>query len=121
MEEQQILEFVRTAIGSVWGLELLLLLRRDAGRTWRLDELVRELRSSEAAIKGALKSLDRAGLIAETGSQNYKYDPLTPALDELAALTQRTYAIKPSTVITAIFEPPSDKLRKFAEAFKLKR
>ena len=45
-----LIEFVEMSFGSVWSLELLLLLYRDPPRKWTSGELVHELRSSEVVV-----------------------------------------------------------------------
>jgi hypothetical protein len=120
VKEADILNFVRTSIGSVWALEMLLLVGGRPERAWQADELVRELRSSPAAVAGAAVLLERAGLIAKVGEQGCRYQPASPELDHIGELVRKIYAAKPATVIGAIFELSDDKLRTFAEAFKFK-
>ena len=48
---EDVLAFIRTTVKSVWSLELLLLLRRGAGRAWSADDLVREIRGSRAIAR----------------------------------------------------------------------
>jgi hypothetical protein len=67
VKEADILDIVRNSIGSVWALELLLVVGGRPERAWQTDELVRELRSSPAAVAGAAVLLERAGLIARDG------------------------------------------------------
>lgn len=118
MNEAEILDFVRDSIGSVWALEVLALVRREPERAWAYDELVRELRSSPAAIHGASQLLQNAGLVAEIDDRACRYQPATPALDHIGELVHKIYAAKPATVIGAIFESPEEKLRTFAAAFR---
>lgn len=120
MKEADILDFVRSSIGSVWALEMLLLVGGRPERAWRIDELVRELRSSPAAIVGAALLLERAGLLAREGECGCRYRPASPELDHVGELVRKIYAAKPATVIGAIFESSDDKLRAFAKAFKFK-
>lgn len=120
MEETDIIDFVRNSIGSVWALELLLVVGRRPERAWRTDELVRELRSSPAAVAGATRLLERAGLVSREGQEGYRYRPASPELDHVGELVRKIYATKPATVIEAIFEQRYDKLRALAEAFKFK-
>lgn len=121
MKEAEILDFVRNSIGSVWALEVLALVRGEPKRTWGVDELVRELRSSPAAIAGASELLAGAGLLAKIDDHACRYEPATPELDHIGELVQKIYSAKPATVIGAIFEPPDDKLRAFAAAFRFKK
>ena len=120
MKEADILDFVRSSIGSVWALELLRVVGSRPERAWQHDELVRELRSSPSAIAGAALLLERAGLLASEGEHVCRYRPASPELDHVGDLVRKVYAAKPATVIGAIFEMPDDKLRSFAEAFKFK-
>jgi hypothetical protein len=120
VKDAEILDFVRTSIGSVWALEMLLIVGGRPERAWRLDELVRELRSSPAAIAGAACVLENAGLIARVGEDRCRYQPGSPELDHIGELVRKVYAARPASVVTAIFESPDDKLRAFARAFKFK-
>lgn len=120
VKEADILNFVRTSIGSVWALEMLLLVGDRPERVWQREELVRELRSSPAAVAGAALVLERAGLVARDSERGCRYRPASPELDHLGELVRKIYAAKPATVIGAIFESSDDKLRAFAQAFKFK-
>lgn len=120
MKEAEILAFVRSSIGSVWALEMLLLVGGRPERAWQRHELVRELRSSPAAVAGAAQVLERAGLIARVGEDGCRYQPASPKLDHIGELVRKIYAAKPATVIGAIFESPDDKLHAFIGAFKFK-
>jgi hypothetical protein len=120
VKEADILNFVRNSIGSVWALEMLLLVGGRPERAWQPDELVRELRSSPAAVSGAALLLERAGLIAKVGERGCRYQPVSPELDAIGELVRKVYAAKPATVIGAIFDSSDDKLRAFAAAFRFK-
>ena len=120
MKEAEILDFVRSSIGSVWALEMLLLVGGRPERAWQHEELVRELRSSPAAVAGAALVLERAGLVANDRERGCRYRPASPELDHVGAMVRKIYAAKPATVIGAIFESSDDKLRAFAQAFKFK-
>ena len=120
MKEAEILDFVRSSIGSVWALEMLLLVGGRPEQAWQRDELVRELRSSPAAVAGAALLLERAGLLAEDGERGCRYRPASPELDHIGELVRKIYAAKPATVIGAIFELSDGKLHTFAQAFKFK-
>jgi hypothetical protein len=121
VNETEILDFVRTSIGSVCALEVLLLVGGRPERAWELEELVRELRSSPAAIAGATQRLALAGLVANQGERACRYQPASPELDHIGELVRKIYQAKPTTVIGAMFESSDDRLRAFADAFKFKR
>jgi hypothetical protein len=120
MTEGDILTFARNNFRSVRSIELLILLKRDSTKSWRLDEVVRELRSSMLAMRDAMACLQVAELVAEVSKETYLYRPRTRALGDLADSFQLLYARKPTAVLSAIFEAPNDRLRNFANAFKLK-
>jgi DNA-binding HxlR family transcriptional regulator len=117
--EEDLLAFVGTTIGSVWTLELLLLLKRHPQRSWRTEELIRELRGSQVVIAEALKMLQGAGLVVEDAG-GHRYQAASSRLDELVSELETAYATKPMTVIKAIVAAPSDKLRIFSDAFRFK-
>ena len=102
MTEDDVLAFITNAIGSVWALELLLLLKRDAGRGWGAESLIRELRSSPIAIDDALDRLRTSGLVMQDGAGKYRYQPASPQLDGMASELEEIYAAKPMAVIKAI-------------------
>lgn len=112
--------FIREHIGSVWALELLLLMRRDPGREWAADDLVAELRASTALVADNLGRLQRAGLVIATDSGRFRFAPAAPALEALCAELESAYRQRPVQVINAIAAPP-DKLQALADAFRFKR
>jgi hypothetical protein len=118
--EDDLLAFIATSMSSVWALELLLVLKRDPEKAWDAEHLIRELRSSPVVIDEALKRLQGAGLVMQDGAANYRYQAASPRLDELVSELEKAYATKPMTVIRAIIAAPTDKLRAFSDAFKLK-
>jgi hypothetical protein len=118
--EDDLLAFIATSISSVWALELLLLLKREPTRAWHPEGLIRELRSSPVVIDEALKKLQNAGLVMHDGEATYRYQAASARLHELVSELEKAYATTPMTVIKAIVAPPSDKLRAFSDAFKLK-
>jgi hypothetical protein len=117
--EEDVYTFIRDSIGSVWTLEMLLLLRRSNERLWTPADLVRELRSSDTVVAEGLQMLTAAGLVTGTAS-GYRYQPASSAQSELVEELQRTYSAKPVTVIKAIMAAPNARLRIFSDAFKLK-
>lgn len=120
MSEDDLLSFVTASIRSVWALELLLLLKGNPQQSWTSDRLILELRSSPVVIADALASLTGAGLVIEDVGQTYRYGAASTALDRLVSELEHLYAARPTTVVKAIVASPTDKLRAFSDAFKLK-
>jgi hypothetical protein len=96
------------------------LLARDRDRAWHPNELVREMRSSAVAVGEALRDLQKAGLAASDADNLYRYSPASPELEALARGVEQMYSARPTAVVKAIVTAPDDKLRIFADAFKLK-
>ena len=119
MTDDDLIDFIGGSIGSVWALELLLLLKREPDRAWDAEALIRELRSSPVVIADALKGLQGAGLVMQDDAATYRYQAASPRLEELVSWLERAYAAKPMTVIKAVVATP-EKLRAFSNAFKLK-
>ena len=120
MTEDDLLAFIASSIGSVWSLELLLLLKRAPQRSWAQEELIRELRGSSVVIAEALTILQNAGLVAQDSCGGFRYQTASERLDQLVSELEQAYAARPMTVIKAIVAAPSDKLRIFSDAFKFK-
>jgi len=120
MLEQDVLRFLRSEIASLWTLELLLLIARDAARDWSIDGLTRELRASAGITTGALLRLGEAGLVV--GSDGvYRYSPASAELERLVRRTAEAYATYPLAVTEAVLSAPSSKIQLFADAFRLKK
>jgi predicted ArsR family transcriptional regulator len=113
--------FLQMHIDSVEKLEVLLLLRAQSSRTWTARAVALQLRIAEPSAQGRLEDLCERGLLACEQKDQFRYAPLSStdaqAVDELAA----TYAQRRVSVITFIFSQPMDRIRSFANAFRLKK
>lgn len=117
--DDDVLSFARAAVGSVSALELLILLRRGQPKQYRLDELVRELRSSQVAVIHGLDHLTRFGLVDQTPEDGFGYRRRSAELDAMCERLEQEYAHKPAAIIRAMLDTPDEKLRRFADAFRL--
>lgn len=114
-------DMVESSFGSVWALELLLVLHRQPERVWSADELVGELRSSEVVVAQSIASLIAGGLIlVETGG-GVRYGPASREQDRLVGELEEEYRKKPTAIRRLIIQNPAEKLKTFAEAFMLKK
>lgn len=118
MDEDLVL-FIRTAIRSVWALEILLLLRRDRARAWTADAIADELRSNPNLAGEVLECFEAVGLLARR-PEGLIFSPASPLLDEITGRLEQTYRERPVAVVNAIVTSPNDRLQSFADAFKLK-
>jgi hypothetical protein len=119
--DSDLIEFVETSFGSVWSLELLLLLHRDPQRKWTFAELVHELRSSEVVVAQSVDRLVAAGLALAETDGSVRYGPATPEQDDLVTQLEEEYRKTPAAIRRLILQNPVEMLRTFADAFKLKK
>lgn len=96
-------------------------MHREPERTWAAADLIRELRGSVLVVSNATAALTAAGLVLEETSGSFRCNPVRPelgaAVDRLAA----SYRETPFAVTQAILAAPSDHIRSFADAFRLKK
>jgi hypothetical protein len=115
--------FLETHIDSIEKLEVLLLLRNQPARIWTAASVAQELRIMEASSSGRLEDLCARELVACEGGvpPTYRFAPRlsedAQAMTELAT----TYAQRRVSVISFIFSRPTDRLKSFADAFRLKK
>jgi biotin operon repressor len=117
----EIRQAVRTMFRTIWNLETLLFLHRNADRSWSTSALVKELRSGETAIKDSIERLQVVGLVIETESGCYQYRPANEDLDRLVMTLKQLYAERPYALIAEIASAPSPGIQSFADAFKFRK
>jgi hypothetical protein len=118
--DPDLLGFIRSSIRSVWALELLLLLRKNAPAALGLNELARELRATPTLVGKCLEVLEAAGLIACDLDRSYRYAPAAPMFDALSAALEQAYRERPVAVVDAILSAPDERLKSFSDAFRFK-
>lgn len=118
MLEPQLLAFVRTAIPSVWALELLLLLRRAAPGVLKRDEMVQLLRATPNLIDRLLSQFVAAGLVAQDAAGSYRFECATPETHTLCEALALAADERPIALRDAIISSPNEKLRDLADAFR---
>lgn len=116
-DDPELAAFAREHIRSVWAVELLLLLRRDAERSWAPEDLVRELRASNNLVRDNLLAFQRSGLAIEDEAARWRYAPAGAVLDHLATRLEAAYRERPVSIINLIASPP-DPIQGLADAFK---
>jgi hypothetical protein len=116
---QELLDFIRDTIRSVWALEILLVLRRDPAQVWTAQQIVDDLRASLPLVTSNLEVFETAGLALREG-EGFRYAPASPWLESLCGELASAYRERPVTVINAIVSSSGDNLRALADAFRLK-
>lgn len=117
--DEEFAAFVRGHIRTNWGVELLMLLKRDPGRSWPAGELVRELRASAGIVGDSLNRFERAGLALQD-ERGWRYAPAAPALAKLCDDLEAAYRQRPVAVLNLIARP-TDPVQTLADAFKFKK
>jgi hypothetical protein len=112
---------IADSIDSVEQLEILLLLQQHPERTWTAESVARELRVSPLSAGDRLEDLTHDALVARVQGEEYRYAPETAALDEAVKGLATAYTERRVTVINLIFSKPVDKIRTFADAFRLRK
>ena len=107
-------------IDSVGHLEVLLTFFNNQNRTWTASAMSLELRSHETIVRQQMEKLLEAGFIKKNHNNEYSYSP-SEKLHTRVDLLCRTYKEMSVAVIAFIYEKPTDKLKGFADAFKLKK
>jgi DNA-binding MarR family transcriptional regulator len=105
-------------IVSVEQLEVLLLLRESADQDWTPAQVNDQIKSSVGSVTERLANLESRGFLRRQADR-YQYDRTNPndaAVAELAV----AYSERRFSIIDLIFSKPTDKLRVFARAFKIR-
>ena len=112
--------FVDDYVDSVELLEVLLFVRANALRDWSAGEVAAELRLAEDSAAVRLSTMAAAGLLEESGSR-FRFAPKSSQLERAAADLARIYPERRFSIIEIIFSKPNDKIRSFADAFRIRR
>ena len=114
----EIANFIRSSFTSIWSLELLLHLKTESWVAKTREQLIGDLRASDAVVSASVGSLLAAGLIVEEEGHAYRY---APASEELAALVEDIDAIyrKQPDAVRRVIVVGKGNLAAFADAFRL--
>lgn len=114
--------FIIDHIGSVEALEILLLLAGTV-REYTAEEVSRILCTSLESAAARLQELHRSKLLARVETANsvkYRFDPAAPGAKVVADL-EKVYKTRRVSVISFIYSNPTDPLRAFSDAFRLRK
>ena len=111
--------FVAERIRSVAQLELLLLMRSDAGKQWTAAEAGHALYISPEMAAGLLSEMHGQSLLAKNEStSSYCYGTSTDVIDRRVRELAELYEARRVSVIALIYSTPVDKLQRFADGFR---
>jgi DNA-binding transcriptional ArsR family regulator len=116
--------FIRENIPDVDAAELLLLLARNRGQRYDVPTVIDAMRPtaiSESAVRRHLSLFKERGLVVQMKDDTYQYHPVVAKLDPLVGALTRVYNERPVTMVRMIYALKDEKIRSFADAFKLKQ
>jgi hypothetical protein len=119
-------QFITDHVESVMQLEVLLLLAGHSGqprRIWAAADLAQQLRIDSAWVDAQLRMMAAGGVVAvvEGSPPQFRYEPRTTELSQTIDELAHAYNDRRVTVIGLIFSKPGDKIRSFADAFRLRK
>ncbi|HET9453111.1 MAG TPA: hypothetical protein VFO66_02405 [Gemmatimonadaceae bacterium] len=119
----EVTTLLHRALPSMVHIELLLLLFRTGPRSWALNELAIELRSSPDLVAAALTDLETSRLAEKEPGMNppkHRFDAREATAIQAVALLQTIYDRRPVTLIKALYKRPPSSVTAFADAFRLR-
>ena len=119
--KQEIASFIGATFRSVWGLELLCLLRQNRDRALTHAEMVAGLRGSDLVVTQGVGTLAAAGLVLAEEDGSARYSPASDDLDGLVEGAEALYASSPDAVRRMIVAAASPSITAFADAFRLRK
>lgn len=116
----EIKAFIAQHVRSVGHLEALLLLARERTKLWTATDLSSELRTNPSYAQDQLDELTSTGVVQyEPNAKAYHFNPEIDSeiLDQL----ELAYKVKRTTIINLIYNQPMERIRSFADAFRIKK
>jgi hypothetical protein len=118
---EDVIRILNHHVGSLWALELILLMRRTREREWSPRALDRELRASPGVIGLELPLLVVAGIVRETEPGKYRYEPASAELDATVERLATCYRDFPVATVRHVASHASNRsLLAFLEAFRFR-
>jgi DNA-binding IclR family transcriptional regulator len=112
--------FIDKHIHSVAQLEILLMLQSEPERTWTAEEVTRHLYLQPQMTSQLLLEIVERGLANLTES-GFRFRPASEADRLVIELLAEVYPQRRVAVISEIFSKPTDYLKAFSDAFRLRK
>lgn len=113
--------FIAAHIESVEKLEVLLLLYESADKWWAAQSVYQKIQSNPQSIARRLADLKAAGFLQENKDSCFQFRPKDPELADSVALLKTEYEQRRVKVIEAIFSNSTEQMRRFADAFRIRK
>jgi hypothetical protein len=121
---EQLRSLIQETIPTLDAAELLLFLADNAARRYPVPAMLETLRPTaltEPAAHRYLQQFEIRGLVVRRENDEFQYAPATPELAAAVASLTRVYNERPVTLVRVIYSPRDEKIRSFADAFRLKK
>lgn len=117
---EEIAREVDEYINSLECLEVLLLLYREAGRVWSIEQVAGELRIKSDTAARHLERMASLGLLeAENPSGEFRFHPVDDARASGARIIVDAYATRRIALINHIASRALSRIRSLADAFRV--
>jgi hypothetical protein len=116
--------FIQEAIPTVDAAELLIALARERERQFHVPALLEAMHPTavtEPAARRYLTHFQSRGLVEQKSDMSYQYRPDSGELETAVSALTRVYNERPVTLVRMIYAPKDEKIRSFADAFRLKK
>jgi DNA-binding transcriptional ArsR family regulator len=120
----EVRRFLEGNIESVDQLEILRLLGEKPDTDWTATTLAAAVQASAAAVGSHLAALSGRGLLAAEQHGDVwvaRYGPRTPELAGQLGRLLQLYRERPVSMIKLVYDRARDRLRHFADAFRLRK
>jgi DNA-binding IclR family transcriptional regulator len=97
--------FIRRHVRSVGELELLMLLRAERDRSWRVDEICEGLDCPRSWAVAQLGAMTSAGLL-DAADGEWRFAPATSELEHATAALEEAYRRQSRDVVRFVFATP---------------
>jgi DNA-binding IclR family transcriptional regulator len=115
---QDVSDFLLKTIASVAELEALLLMRREMV-SWSAETLAQRLYVPPDEAEHVLRALKSLGFVVQN-ERDYRYECAAADLDHLVERTSEVYA-RQLIPVTKLIHDHGRRIRRFADAFRLRR
>jgi predicted transcriptional regulator len=113
--------FIANSFRSVWALEVLRFLVEHQGESFSAQELITQLRVSDAVVSQSVDNLSAAGLVMVDAEARVALHQRSPEQEQQVRLAIEYYRKSPDKVRRLIVAQSSPGVTAFADAFKLRR
>ena len=121
---EELRSFIQETIPTVDAAELLLVLALHPEREYQVVDLINAMRPtavSEPVVRRYLNHFQSSGLVAVKENNAYQYGPASTELDATVRALTKVFNERPVTLVRMIYAPRDEKIRSFADAFRLKK